>query len=396
MREFGYAARRRIAPARRRPCRYEDHDLLALLALCIWGYLFFLHGRFWLSAPELTACVPSTAPAVDIIVPARDEAETIGPVVASLLAQQYAGRARVIVVDDGSADGTADLARRADRGGTAAPLEVIAGRQKPPGWSGKLWAVSQGIDASDAPLVLLTDADIVHGPRHLATLVARLEADGLDLVSEMVRLNCQSLAERWLVPAFVYFFQMLYPFSRVNDPRSRTAAAAGGSVLIRRRALDRIGGIASIRGALIDDVTLAQAVKRGGAIYLGHSGLATSIRRYPQFSDIWQMIARTAFTQLHHSATLLVLTVSGLILVWWVPVAAALFGQGGSRLCGMLAFCLSVVSYWPSLTRYRCSRAWSLSLPLIALFYLAATVGSAVSHWRGLGARWKNRDYGGG
>jgi hopene-associated glycosyltransferase HpnB len=370
--------------------------LLGLLSLCIWVYLIFAHGRYWLSRPELAAAVPTAAPAVDIIVPARDEAETIGPVVASLLAQQYAGRLRVIVVDDGSSDGTADLARAVAREETAATLQVVPGRSKPPGWSGKLWAVSQGVDVSDAPLMFLTDADIRHDPRHLATLVARLEERQLDLVSEMVRLNCQSPAECWLVPAFVYFFQMLYPFARVNDPRSRTAAAAGGTVLIRREALARIGGIASIRGALIDDVTLAKSVKRGGAVYLGHSGLATSIRRYPRAADIWQMIARTAFTQLHHSAVLVVLTVLGLALVWWVPVAEALFGHGVSRLCGLAAVCLSVVSYWPTLMRYRCSLAWSLTLPFIALFYLTATVGSAVSHWRGAGARWKSRDYGGG
>ena len=216
------------------------------------------------------------------------------------------------------------------------------------------------------------------------------------MVSEMVRLNCSSLAERWLVPAFVYFFQMLYPFRRVNDPRSRAAAAAGGTVLIRREALVRIGGIASIRGALIDDVTLAKAVKKGGAIYLGHSGLATSIRRYPHIGDIWQMVSRTAFTQLHYSAAWLVLTVLSLVLVWWVPLAEALFDHGWRRLCGLLAFSLSVLSFLPTLVRYHRSVFWSLSLPLIALFYLAATVSSALTHWRGGGARWKSRDYGGG
>jgi hopene-associated glycosyltransferase HpnB len=210
----------------------------------------------------------------------------------------------------------------------------------------------------------------------------------------MVRLNCSSLAERSMVPAFVYFFQMLYPFARVNDTRSTVAAAAGGTVLIRREALERIGGIAAIKGALIDDVTLATAVKRSGAIYLGHSRLAESIRPYPHFNDIWSMISRTAFTQLRYSATWLVLTLIGLALVWWVPIGEALFGYGWRQGCGLAAFALSAISYLPTLARYDRSRLWALALPLIALFYMGATLDSALKHWRGAGARWKQRDYG--
>jgi hopene-associated glycosyltransferase HpnB len=196
-----------------------------------------------------------------------------------------------------------------------------------------------------------------------------------------------------LVPAFVYFFQMLYPFAKVNDPRSSTAAAAGGTILVRREALQRIGGLASIRGALIDDVTLARAVKGGGPIFLGHSALAASIRRYPRFADIWAMIARTAFTQLRYSTWLLLLTLVGLTLVWWVPIATALFGRGWAQEAGAAAFVVSAASYVPTLRRYGRSPAWSLLLPMIALFYMAATVHSAVNHWRGTGARWKDREY---
>jgi hopene-associated glycosyltransferase HpnB len=354
--------------------------------------LFFLHGRFWLSAPELKPAVPVQYPDVDIIVPARDEAQTIGPVIASLLAQDYAGRFQVILVDDSSSDGTAPIAAAA--AGAARSLRIITGQPKPTGWSGKLWAVSQGVDQTTAPVMLLADADIVHDPRHLATLVARLDSPAVDMVSEMVRLNCVSFAERALVPAFVYFFQMLYPFARVNERRSRVAAAAGGTVLIRRSAVQRIGGIASIKEALIDDVTLAKSVKRGGAIYLGHSGLATSIRPYPRLADIWHMITRTAFTQLHYSGTLLLLTLLGLALVWWVPVGEAVGGQGWSRACGAAAFLLAAVSFLPTLRRYGRSPLWSLALPLIALFYMAATLSSALNYWQGSGARWKNRDYG--
>jgi hopene-associated glycosyltransferase HpnB len=376
--------------------------LLALLSLGIWLYLCVAHGGFWRSTPELTPSMPAHTPDVDILVPARDEAQTIGPVIASLTSQQYAGNIRIILIDDGSTDGTssiavaaaANAAVAADAPANGLPLEVVAAQPKPPGWSGKLWALSEGVARARAPILLLTDADIVHDARHLATLVARLEAPPVDLVSEMVRLNCASPAERALVPAFVYFFQMLYPFSRVNNPGSPVAAAAGGTVLIRREALERIGGIAAIKAALIDDVALAAAVKRGGAIFLGHSGLAASIRAYPRMADIWHMITRTAFTQLRHSAVLLLLTLLGLTLVWWVPIAAAVLGHGVPRACGLGAFALGAASFLPTLKRYQRSPAWSLALPLIALFYMAATCASALQFWRGRGARWKNRDYG--
>ena len=216
----------------------------------------------------------------------------------------------------------------------------------------------------------------------------------MDLVSEMVRLNCTSLAERALVPAFVYFFQMLYPFARVNDPRSRVAAAAGGTIMIRSEVLGRIGGIAAIKDTLIDDVALARAVKAGGPIYLGHSGLAASIRAYPRFVDIWRMISRTAFTELRYSALLLLFTLLGLTLLWLAPVAAVVFGHGLEAACGLAACALAAISYMPSLTRYGRSRLWSLALPLIALFYMAATLGSALNYWRGAGASWKDRAYG--
>jgi hopene-associated glycosyltransferase HpnB len=364
--------------------------LIAVLSLLVWLYLFFAHGRFWLSAPELAPAVPPECPDVDIVVPARDEAHTIAAVIGSLLAQDYRGKFRVILVDDNSTDGTAALA------GTAANLSVITLQSKPAGWSGKLWALSQGVEASQAPILLFTDADIVHDPRHLSSLVAKLLQSRLALVSEMVRLNCTSLAERALVPAFVYFFQMLYPFNKVNDPRSPVAAAAGGTVLIRREALERIGGIDAIKNSLIDDVSLAKSVKVSGTIFLGHSGLAASIRPYANFADIWQMISRTAFTQLRYSAILLALTLLALTVVWLVPAAAILLGHGWVFAVGLAALGLSVVSYLPTLTRYGRSWLWGLALPLIALFYMAATCGSALNYWRGRGARWKSRAYGSG
>ncbi len=361
--------------------------MLALLVLAVWLYLFFLHGSFWRSQPQLSPAAAPATPDVDVVVPARDEAATIAAVIASLLAQDYAGRFRLILVDDGSTDGTADAA------GAAPALTVVAAPPKPPGWSGKLWALQQGIEAGRAPLLLFTDADIVHDPRHLTTLVAHQQQASLDLVSEMVHLNCVSFAERALVPAFVYFFQMLYPFSRVNDPRARIAAAAGGTVLIRRAALTHIGGIAAIRGALIDDVSLARAVKPVGAIYLGHSTLARSIRPYPRFLDLWRMIARTAFTQLRHSGLLLLVTVLGLVLVWWLPLFEAWHASGWRRVAATTACLLALASYQPTLRRYRRTPLWALALPLIAGFYLAATLGSALTHWFGGGAEWKQRAY---
>ena len=363
---------------------------LALLSALVWLYLLFGHGRFWQAGPILAPRRPLAAPPVAVVVPARDEAPTIDPVIRSLLAQDYPGPFRIILVDDQSTDGTGDIARR-----LADPrLTVLSGGPRPAGWSGKLWALAQGVDEADeAELLLLTDADIVHEPAHLSTLVAQAEARGLDLVSEMVALACDTLAERALVPAFVFFFQLLYPFDRVNNPLSATAAAAGGTILIRRRALRRIGGIAAIRGALIDDVALAAAVKRGGRIWLGHSGLARSIRPYPSLADIWRMVARTAYVQLRFSPLLLLLTVIAMALVWLVPPIAVIFAHGSARWLGVAAWAMMAGSYLPTLRRFGRSAAWALALPVIALFYTAATVGSAVNHYRGRGVAWKGRAY---
>jgi hopene-associated glycosyltransferase HpnB len=362
----------------------------AALSLLIWLYLLLAHGRFWQSGPELAPARPSVAPPVTVIVPARDEAPVIGQSLRSLLAQDYTGTLRVIVVDDASSDGTGAIAR-----GIADPrLTVLDGRARPSGWSGKLWAIAQGLSASgSSELVLLTDADIVHDPRHLAALVAQIERGDLDLVSEMVALNCDSTAEHALVPAFVFFFQLLYPFAWVNDPLRATAAAAGGTVLIRRRALERVGGIASVRGALIDDVALAAAVKRGGRIWLGHSALARSARAYPASADIWRMVTRTAYAQLRFSPLLLLATTVGMALTFLVPPVAALFGHGATRWIGWVVWGGMAASYQPTLHRFGRSFLWAPCLPLVAAFYLAATISSATNHHFGRGPVWKGRVY---
>ena len=367
--------------------------VVAGAALLAWTYLLLLHGRFWQAGPVLPVARPSArpvqAPAVDIVVPARNEADGIEAAVRSLLAQDYGGAFRVIVVDDGSTDGTGAILR-----GLQDPrLLVVSGQPRPPGWSGKLWAVRQGLAQADAPLLLLTDADILHDPPHLASLAAKLERDGLDLCSEMVELRCHSLAERALVPAFVFFFQMLYPFARVNDPRRRLAAAAGGTMLVRSTALDRIGGIEAVRGALIDDVALAKALKRGGPIFLGHSALARSLRPYPSAAEVWRMVARTAYVQLRFSPLLLLGTLAGLALVWLAPLGLALSGGGWARALGLLAWLGSMAAYLPTLRRFRLSPLWALALPGVACFYMAATLGAAFDHHRGRGVRWKDRAY---
>ncbi len=370
---------------------------LAAASLTVWLYLALLHGRFWQAGPVLPLRAPIQAPPVVVIVPARDEAKTVAACLRSLLAQDYAGQFRVVLVEDESTDGTGDIAR-----GIGDPrLSVIAGEMRPPGWSGKLWAVAQGLDycvatsAKPDALILLTDADIVHDPAHLTVLVAHAEYERLDMVSEMVALRCVTIWERALIPAFVYFFQLLYPFARVNDPQYlNCAAAAGGTVLIRRNMLSRIGGIEAIRGALIDDVALASRTKTQGRIWLGHAGLARSLRAYGGPAEIWRVIARTAYVQLWRSPLLLAGTVLGLLLIWVVPPWAALFTHGLARRLGWSGWIIAALTYLPTLGRMKRSWIWAPVLPLIAIFYLAATLGSAFNHHFRFGNAWKGRAYG--
>ena len=366
---------------------------LAVLSFLIWCWLVTMHGRFWSAGPILPVAVPPRAPPVAIVVPARDEAPFIERTIRSLLAQTYPGAFHVTLVDDRSEDGTGTIVRAIGD----PRLSVLTGTPRPVGWAGKLWALRQGVAASGAPeFYFLTDADVEHDPPHLASLVAMAERHDLDMVSEMVTLSCDSWAEKALIPTFVFYFQLLYPFAWVNNPLRATAAAAGGTVLIRRRALIRIGGIEAVRGALIDDVALAGAVKTGGRIFLGHSALARSIRPYPGFADIWRMIARSAYAQLHFSPILLAGTVLAMTLVWLVPPLAVFFGHGLSCVLGAVTWALFAAAYLPTLARFHRSFLWAAFLPVIALFYMAATIGSAVNYHRGRGVVWKGRAYAGG
>jgi hopene-associated glycosyltransferase HpnB len=295
---------------------------------------------------------------------------------------------RVIVVDDHSSDQTAALA-------AAAGAEVIQAGPLPPGWSGKLWAISEGLKHA-RPLapdyLLFTDADIVHAPNNIAELVARAEADQLDLVSLVVKLRCRSVAETLLIPAFVFFFFMLYPPAWVNRRDRGTAAAAGGCILIRPSALERIGGIASIRGAIIDDCALARAVKRtGGGIWLGVTGDTASIRDYNTFAEIRAMISRTAFAQLHHSALLLAGTILGMAVIYLAPPLLLFTGNPLAAALGLSAWLLMTIAYAPVLRFYNRSIAWAPVLPLITMFYISATIDSAVAYWTGRGGVWKDR-----
>ncbi len=358
-------------------------------SLAVWLYLLSARGGFWRMRPDIPGrALRTPAPSVTAVVPARNEADVVGRAVGSLAAQRYSGEFHLTLVDDASQDGTASLALQA-----APQLRLVTARPLPPGWTGKMWAVAEGVRAVASDYLLLTDADIVHPPEHLAELVARAEDGGYDLVSFMVRLQCRSLAEQTLIPAFVFFFFLLYPPAWIRDPRCRTAGAAGGCILVRRSALERIGGIASIRGELIDDCALARAVKRsGGRVWLGLSDTAASIRQYRTFGEIGQMISRTAYTQLGHSPMLLAGTAAGLAVTYLAPPLLTLAGpHGAASGMGALAWLLMTAAYWPSVRYAKRHWFWAPLLPLIALFYLGATLHSAFAHVRGRGGMWKGR-----
>lgn len=370
---------------------------LATVSLAAWVYLAAFRGRFWGSGPVLRAGAPSGKAKVAAVVPARNEAAHVARSIGSLLEQEYAGELAVILVDDNSADETAEIAVSLAALPGGRRLTMVGGRPLPAGWTGKLWAMRQGLaeeKARAADYVLLTDADIAHVPGHVAALVAKAECDGLDLVSEMVRLHAETPAERALIPAFVFFFQMLYPFAWVADPRRQPAGAAGGTMLVSRAALDRVDGVSRIRDKLIDDCALAAEIKRsGGRIWLGHTEGAVSLRVYG-WRDAWNMIARTAYAQLGYSPLLLAGCVAGMSVVYGAPPLVTAFARGPARAMGALAWGAMAALFQPTLRRYRRSPLWGLALPAIGLFYLGATVASAARHYAGRGGGWKERVYG--
>jgi len=383
--------------------------IASVLASMAWLYLLAGHGGYWLTGqrlPRVTA-PPAAWPAVSAVVPARDEATMLPVTLPTLLGQDYPGDFEVILVDDGSSDGTAAVAERlGHEQGTRRKLRVISGSPPPNGWVGKVWAMAQGAaEASDAQYVLFTDADIAYQPGTLTALVTAAAGDDRDLVSQMALLRAETFWERAIVPAFVYFFAQLYPFRRVNRPGGRTAAAAGGCMLVRRSALDASGGLAGIRGARIDDVALGRQVKSGrpgGRCWLGLTADVTSVRPYPGLASLWHMVARSAYTQLRHSPVLLAGTIAGLLWLYALPPAAALAGAAGLALgggaaaawcggAGLAGWALMAISFMPMLRLYRLSVRRAPGLPLIAALYAVMTVDSARRHYAGRGGEWKGR-----
>ena len=369
----------------------------ALVSVAVWIGLLLLRGGFWRCDQRIAPAAEFAAwPAVVAVIPARNEAATIGFTVGSLLAQNYPGKIHVIVVDDNSDDDTATAAGRSDR------LTVVKGEPLEPGWTGKLWALQQGLTAagdtlSEAGYALLTDADIEHHPANLRELVSMAEKGGLDLTSLMVKLRCESGWERLLIPAFVFFFQKLYPFPWVNDRSRPEAAAAGGCMLVRLSALVAAGGIQTIRDRLIDDCALATLIKRHGPIWLGLTEHTVSLRAYDDLAQIWHMVARTAFVQLNHSVLALFGTVLGMVIIYLVPSVSLFVGvilrDTALSFAGAAAMGIMTAAYAPTLRLYGQPLWRGPWLPVAAVLYLLITVSSAIRHWRGRGSAWKGRTY---
>lgn len=365
-------------------------------SLAMWSYLLYFRAGFWrMEEASLRDSETRANAKIVVLIPARNEAPVIGQAVQSLLQQIYRGIVKIVIIDDNSSDGTRDLALQAAHAlHRGHDLQVLSASPPPVGWTGKLWALSEGlrsVSSSEADYFLFADADIAHSPENLAQLVARAESANFDLVSLMVKLRCQSLPERSLIPAFLFFFFMLYPPAWVSRTDRRTAAAAGGCILIRPAVLADIGGISAIRGELIDDCALAKRVKEaGGRIFLGPTTRTHSLREYRSWCDIEQMIARTAFTQLDHSLALLIGTLFAMMIVFIAP-PLLLFLGGLPFILGAASWLLMSICFSPTLRLYKISRLRAPTLPAVALFYLAATVHSAVSYWLGRGGAWKGR-----
>jgi hopene-associated glycosyltransferase HpnB len=363
--------------------------VLGFVPLAAWLYLLFGRGFFWMTRErdDRDAPLPETWPSIVAVVPARDEADVIARSIGSLVAQDYKGSFQVILVDDQSNDDTAIIARALG----SDKLTVMTGAPRPAGWTGKLWAVKQGIaQAGNADYLWLTDADIAHTPNNLSKLAARAEAGKLVLTSLMAKLHCGNFAERLLIPAFVFFFDMLFPFGWVNDPRNRMAAAAGGCMLVRREALERAGGIDAIRSEIIDDCAMGRLMKAQGPIWLGLTDRSISLRPYG-FADIRKMVSRSAYAQLSYSPLLLAGTVLGMALVYVAAPFAALSATGPAQFAGIAAWAMMVIAYAPMLRFYRLSPAVGLALPVIGALYGLFTLDSAIQHWRGRGGMWKGR-----
>lgn len=375
-------------------------DLLGILTLAIWLHLFFGRGWFWrvknFDADQDRPGEPDIWPKIVAVVPARNEAETIGGVLDGLAKQDYPGSLSIVIVDDHSEDETAALAARAaERKSTKEQVRILTAASLPEGWTGKVWALNTGVTSAqlDSPeFYWFTDADIVHAPDTLRRLAARATRNNLDLASLMVLLQAKTLPERALIPAFLYFFLMLYPPQWITDEDLGTAGAAGGCILLRREALERVGGLGSIRGEVIDDCALARAVKQsGGRVWMGLTRKSQSLRVYGTWGELRDLIARTAFTQLRYSTLLLLGTLLALGLTYLNPVLLPFVRGASANILGAAAWLFMALSFLPTLRFYRLSPLWAPLLPLVAMFYGYATLLSAVRHWLGHGGLWKGR-----
>lgn len=378
-------------------------NVVGIITLAIWLHIFFGRGWFWF-LPRWDADrseVPLSAewPSVVAVVPARNEQETIGPVVASLARQDYPGRFQIVIVDDHSEDATAANAAKAVRDNSAEDrVSFVSASPLESGWTGKLWALNEGVKsigdaAENVPsLFWFTDADITHAPDTLRRLVGLALREQTDLASLMVLLQAKTFPERALIPAFLYFFLMLYPPKWIADEELGTAGAAGGCILLRREALEKIGGFAAIRAEVIDDCALAKAVKNnGGYVRMGLTRKSISLRAYETFGEIRDLISRTAFTQLRYSMLLLMGTLAGMFLTYVVPILLLFARDPIARLLGFIAWFLMALSFVPAARFYRVSLLWPPLLPLTAMFYSSATWQSAVRYWKGAGGLWKGR-----
>jgi hopene-associated glycosyltransferase HpnB len=371
---------------------------LGVASLLVWLCMLVGRGRFWRSnlfeavRPDDNLFRQGEWPRVTAIMPARDEAEVVGQAVASLAGQDYPGPLAILVVDDRSSDGTASAARRASE----ERVTVLIGESPPTGWTGKVWAMAQGVAAAElAPeppeYLLFVDADIVLEASVLRRLVGLAKKKDAALASLMVKLRCESLAERCLVPAFVFFFQMLYPFSWVENPGRSTAAAAGGCMLVRRQSLAESGGLEALRGALIDDCALAALIKRQGRIWLGLTQDALSLRAYPAFADFGRMVARSAFAQLRFSTLRLIVVMAAMGLVFLAPPLLVVFSRGAPQVFAAAAWIIMAFVFAPTLRLYGRPVLSGLALPAIAAAYMLFTVQSAGEYWTGRGGLWKGR-----
>jgi hopene-associated glycosyltransferase HpnB len=366
--------------------------LLALIPVAIWLYLLAGRGMFWVMGERDDVNDPPDPvrwPTVIAVVPARNEADVIARSIGSLLDQDYPGGLEIVLIDDQSNDGTAEVARKE---GDEEDLQILTGSPRPPGWAGKVWAMKQGVAHAGTPdYIWFTDADIEHQPNNLRRLIARAEHGKLVLTSLMVKLHCKSWAEAYLIPAFVFFFDMLFPFAWVNDPKKKTAAAAGGCMLVKRDALERAGGIDVIKGEIIDDCALGRALKAQGPIWLGLTERATSIRPYRGMAEIRAMVVRSAYAQLGYSPLALLGTFLGMIAVYGAAPVLAIFTRDSAQASGILAWAAMALAFQPILRFYRVSPLWGLVLPLIGFVYAVFTFDSAIQHWRGRGGMWKGR-----